>query len=100
MTLDGVPITFTEQDSSFIRIRGQVAGVLLEHALDSANERPRLAQRDIATMLATGWDMVHLSLKSLHKEGAIRIERNRIIINKESLQKLAEDAGSLKSTGG
>jgi predicted transcriptional regulator len=97
MTLDGIPITLVAQDQPFLNIRGQVARVLLEHALEPTNGHPRLAQRDIATMLATGWDTVHLSLKSLHKEGAIRIERNRIIINKELLQKLAGDAGSTKS---
>jgi hypothetical protein len=97
MTLDGVPVTLVAKDSSFIRIRGQVARVLLEHALKPANGHPGLSQRDIATMLATGWDMVHLSLKSLHKEGAISIEHNRIIIKKELLQKLAGEAGSTKS---
>ncbi len=97
MTLDGLPITPAVPDSFFIRIRAQLAGVLLERAGDGADRQNRLAQRDIAAMLATGWDMVHLSLKSLHKEGAIRIEHNRIIINKELLQKLAIAAGSVKS---
>jgi DNA-binding GntR family transcriptional regulator len=96
MTLDGVSMTFTEQDQSFPYIRGQVARILLEHAGDGNNQPNRLAQRDIATMLGTGWDKVHLSLKSLYHEGVIRIERNRIIINKELIQKAAGLASSPK----
>jgi hypothetical protein len=35
-----------------------------------------------------------MSLKSIRDEGAIRIERNRIIVNKGALQRLAGQAGS------
>jgi hypothetical protein len=41
-----------------------------------------------------------MSLRSLQDEGAIRIERHRIIINKELLQKVAEVAGLIQSKGG
>ena len=81
------------QDQSLQRIRGQVAQVLLEHAGDNAGRQNRLSHRDMATMLNTDWDKIHLSLKSLHEEGAIKIDRHRIIVEKELLQKAAGAAG-------
>ena len=79
---------------SFIDIRGRVAKVLLEHAGDgnSAGERPRVAQRDIAATVGTDWGLVHLSLKSMQEEGAIKIDHHRLIINKALLQKVAGTA--------
>jgi hypothetical protein len=77
------------RDNSMVDIKGQVAQILLEHAGDSTNRHNQLSHRDMATMLNTGWDKIHLSLKSLHEEGAIKIDRNRIIIEKKTLQKLA-----------
>ena len=78
------------QEQSFSHIRGQVARILLEHAGDSNNGHKKLAQRDIASLLGIGWGTVHLSLKSLYHDGIIRIERNRIIINKELIRKAAD----------
>ena len=76
---------------SFIHIRGNVAKVLLEHAGEgnSNEERPRVAQRDIAATVGADWGMVHMSLKSMQEEGAIKIDHNRLIINKVLLQKVA-----------
>jgi hypothetical protein len=74
---------------SFINIRGRVARLLLEHAGDGASGRPRVAQRDIAAAVGADWGMIHMSLKSMQDEGAIRIDRHRLIIDKELLQKLA-----------
>jgi DNA-binding GntR family transcriptional regulator len=82
-------MTLTTQDQSFAQIKGRVAKVLLEHAGDGTKGNNRLTQRDIATRLGIGWDVVHQSLKSLYDEGVIRIERNRIIINKELIQQAA-----------
>jgi CRP/FNR family transcriptional regulator len=79
----------TISNSTFIDIRGRIARVLLEYANDGASGRPRVSQRDIAATAGTDWGMVHLSLKSMQDEGAIRIDRNRLIINKELLQKVA-----------
>jgi CRP-like cAMP-binding protein len=75
--------------NSFIDIRGRVARALLERAEDGASGQPRLAQRDIASSVGTDWGMVHISLKSMQAEGAIRIDGNRLIINKKRLQKVA-----------
>lgn len=66
-----------------------VARVLLDCASDSSTARGRLAQRDIATLTGTDWRTVHMSLKSLQDDGVIRIERHRIVLNKELLQKAA-----------
>lgn len=84
----------TAGNKSFIQIRGAVARVLLEHAVNGSGEPPRLAQRDIAAIAGTDWYLVHMSLRSMRDEGAIRMERNRIIVNKESLQRLAAEVGS------
>ena len=82
-------MAIAERDKSFENIRGQVARVLLDHAGDNTNGRNRLTHRDMAEMLDTDWDKVHLSLKSLHELGAITIDRNRLIIKTDTLQKVA-----------
>ena len=87
-------------DRLFSQVRGMVAKVLLEYAGDSTTKRRQLTQRDIAVLVCTDWETVHTSLKSLQEEGAIRLERHRIIINKELLQKVAGVAGCIKSKGG
>lgn len=67
----------------------QVARVLLQHAGTNTTRRLGLSQREMATMLGISWDMVNSSLKSLQVEGAIRIERHRIVINKKALEQIA-----------
>ena len=88
--LQDVSTTLLAQDRSFSHVRRLVAKVLLEYAGDNTTERRQLTQRDIAVLVGTDWETVHSSLKSLQEEGTIRIERHRIIINKELLQKAAE----------
>jgi len=82
----------TVQHQSILQVRASVARVLLEHAGDVTGGRGRLAKRDIADITGAGWGLVHISLQSLQEEGAIRIERNRLIINRELLRKVAEYA--------
>lgn len=89
MILQDIPSILPSQDQSFVHVRVLVAGVLLDYAGDGASEQRRLAQRDIAAITGASWEMVHASLESLQNEGAIRIERHRLIINKELLQKIA-----------
>jgi DNA-binding MarR family transcriptional regulator len=84
-----VPTTLLAQERSFSHVRGMVAKVLLEHAGDGTTERPRLTLRAIAEMMGTDWETVHMSLKSLQDEGAIRIGHQRIIAKKELLQSFA-----------
>ncbi len=85
--LQEVPVISSSEKQSFIQVRGLVARALLEHAGDGDGKR--LAQRDIAATVGTDWGMVHISLKSMQDQGAIRIERNRMFINKDILRKLA-----------
>ena len=96
MILQDIPSALISQDKSFGHVRELVAGVLLEHAGDGTTERRWLTQRDIATITGTSWEMVHVSLQSLRDERAIRIERHRLIINRELLQKIA---GVIQSEG-
>lgn len=72
-----------------IKAIGLVARVLLDYAADNTAERHGLSQHDIATLTGTDWQTVHISLKSLQEEGAIRIERHRMILNKALLQEVA-----------
>jgi DNA-binding MarR family transcriptional regulator len=78
-------MTFLEPNYSLVHAKGMVAKVLLEHTGNTTGRR-QLAQRDIATLTGTDWETVHKSLKSLQDEGAIRIERHRIFINKDLLR--------------
>jgi CRP/FNR family transcriptional regulator len=68
------------EDLSFRHVTGRVAKMLLEYAGDKTGDRPRLTQQEMAAMIGTAREMVGRSLKSLEGEGAIRMERNRIII--------------------
>jgi hypothetical protein len=85
-------MTSAADNLAFTQTRGAVAKVLLQQALNNSGKRPRLAQRDIAAMTGADWYTVHMSLKSIRDAGAIKMERNRIIINKESLRRLAGEA--------
>jgi CRP-like cAMP-binding protein len=66
------------EDLSFRHVNGRVAKILLEHAM--GGEKPRLTQQEMAAMIGTAREMVGRSFKNLEAEGAIRIERNRIIV--------------------
>lgn len=78
------------EDFSFRRVSGRVAKILLEYTGKESNEKPRLTQQEIAAMIGTAREMVGRSLKGLEGEGAIRIERNRIIItDRQVLRDLA-----------
>jgi hypothetical protein len=67
----------------------QVARILLQHAGTDTASRSCLSKCEMTTMLGTSWDMVNSSLISLQAEGAIRIERHRIMINKDRLEQIA-----------
>ena len=70
-------------------IRQQVAAVLLQYTRTDGAGRTGLSQREMATMLGTTWEMVNKSIASLQVEGAIRIERHRMLINQAALEKIA-----------
>ena len=70
-------------------IRQQVAVFLLHHTGTERAVKTGLSQREMATMLGTTWEMVNKSIASLQVEGAIRIERHRMLINQAALEKIA-----------
>lgn len=79
------------EDLSFRHVIGRVARILLEHAGDETGRAPRLTQQEMAAMAGTAREVVGRSLKTLEEEGAIKLERHRIVIvDKEALQNLVE----------
>ena len=79
------------EDLSFRRVIGRVAKILLEHAGNGTGPRPRLTQQEMAAMAGTAREMVGRSLKTLEDEGAIRMDRHRIVItDKEALREIVE----------
>jgi len=89
-----------KRGKSMVNIKGQVARVLLNHAVENTDGRNRLTHRDIAEMLNTDWGKIHKSLRSLHDDGVIKIDGNRIIIGLRSLQKAAGVTVDAESRGG
>jgi CRP-like cAMP-binding protein len=75
------------EDLSFRHVTGRVAKILLEHAGNGGDEKPRLTQQEMAAVIGTAREMVGRSLKNLENEGAIRMERNRIIITDQAVLK-------------
>lgn len=80
-------MTPIDQPQNLQHLKSQVVKILLQHAGNGSNGHSRLAQRDIATMLGTAVITVHQALNSLYCDGAIKIDRNRITINKEMVQR-------------
>jgi len=75
------------EDLSFKHVIGRVAKILLEHAGDGATPGLRLTQQEMAAMAGTVREVVARSLKALEEEGAISLNRHRIMINdREALQ--------------
>ena len=62
--------------------------VLLLHFNDAKAPLGRISQSDMAITLGTTWDMVNNSLNSLKQEGALRIDRHRMAINKNVLERI------------
>jgi CRP/FNR family transcriptional regulator len=78
------------EDFSFRHVSGRVAKILLEYTGNGEGEKPRLTQQEMAAMIGTAREMVGRSLKNLEEEGAIRMERSRIIItNQKTLRDIA-----------
>ena len=84
------------EDFSFRNVTDRLAKLLLEYATDhawsgeEAGHRPRLTQQDMAAMVGTAREVVGRSLKALEDEGAIRMDRHRIVVvNKKTLEKMS-----------
>jgi len=67
--------------------RRKIADLLL-HINDVKAPLRHLSQSDIATTLGTTWDMVNNSIISLKQEGALKIDRHRLAINKNALERI------------
>lgn len=79
------------EDLSFRHVIGRVAKILLEHAVEESGYGPRLTQQDMAAMAGTAREVVGRSLKTLEEQGAIRLDRHRILITDEgALQRTTE----------
>ena len=79
------------EDLSFKHVISRVAKILLEHIGEETGRGPRLTQQEMAAMAGTAREVVGRSLKALEEEGAIKLDRHRIIItDKEVLQKVME----------
>jgi len=79
------------EDLSFKHVIGRVAKILFEHIGGEIGRGPRLTQQEMAAMAGTAREVVGRSLKALEEEGAIKLDRQRIIItDKEALQKIME----------
>jgi len=77
------------EDLSFKHVIGRVAKILLEHVGGEMGREPRLTQQEMAAMAGTAREVVGRSLKSLEEEGAIKLDRHRIIItDKEALKEI------------
>jgi CRP/FNR family transcriptional regulator len=79
------------EDLSFKHVISRVAKILLEHAGNEIGRGPRLTQQEMAAMAGTAREVVGRSLKALEEEGAIKLDRHRIIItDKEALKGIIE----------
>jgi CRP-like cAMP-binding protein len=79
------------EDLSFKHVIGRVAKILLEHVGGEMGRVPRLTQQEMAAMAGTAREVVGRSLKALEEEGAIKLDRHRIIItDKEALKEIME----------
>jgi CRP-like cAMP-binding protein len=79
------------EDLSFKHVIGRVAKILLEHVGSEMGRGPRLTQQEMAAMAGTAREVVGRSLKALEEEGAIKVDRHRIIItDKEVLKEIME----------
>lgn len=89
-------LTMLVEDLSFKHVTSRLAKILLEYATEpdedggDATLRHRLTQQEIAAMIGTAREMVGRSLKNLEAQGAVCIDRHRIVIKDRAiLQKLA-----------
>ncbi len=75
------------EDLSFRRVTGRVAKILLENVGDGNSPGLRLTQQEMAAMAGTAREVVGRSLKALEEDGAIMMDRHRIVIkDKEALK--------------
>ncbi|HLC23812.1 MAG TPA: helix-turn-helix domain-containing protein, partial [Dehalococcoidia bacterium] len=69
-------------DLSFRNVISRLAKVLLEVAVSEGGPAPapRLTQEEMAAMVGTVRDVIGRALRLLEKEGAIKLQRQRIVV--------------------
>jgi CRP-like cAMP-binding protein len=72
---------------SFKNVISRVAKILVENSDGGSGGQHRLTQQDMAAMAGTAREVVGRSLKSLEDDGAIKMERHRIIIKNVDMLK-------------
>lgn len=80
------------EDLSFRHVTSRVAKLLLDYAEQPARAAvpPRLTQQEIAAMVGSVREVVGRSLAALEREGAIRLDRARIIVtDRDALRRMA-----------
>jgi CRP-like cAMP-binding protein len=79
------------ENLAFRHVIGRVAKILSEQAVGETERGPRLTQQEMAAMAGTAREVVGRSLKALEEQGAIKLDRHRIIItDKEALRRIME----------
>jgi CRP/FNR family transcriptional regulator len=72
------------EDLSFRSVTGRVAKLLLEIAEDDGRGglrlKRQLTQQEMAALVGTAREMIGRAFKVLEKEGAIRLDRHRVVI--------------------
>jgi CRP/FNR family transcriptional regulator len=80
------------EDLSFRQVIGRLARLLLDYVDDGMG--PRLTQHEMAAAVGSAREVVGRSLKAMHEENAIRMERNRIVVvDREALRQMAGSPG-------
>ena len=79
------------EDLSFRHVISRVAKILFQQISGESGRGPRLTQQEMAAMAGTAREVVGRSLKALEEQGAIKLDRHRIVItDKDALQKIIE----------
>ena len=78
-------LTLLVEDLSFRQVTARVAKLLLQTAREEGAAGGRLTQQEMAAMIGTAREVVARTLRSLEAQGAITIERGRIVILKPEL---------------
>jgi len=76
-------------NNHFSHTMSLVARVLLDRLDNNTSGSHLLSKRDLVSLTNIDRETIDLSFKQLQMEGVIRIERNRMIINKGLLRKTA-----------
>ena len=76
--------------SAELKVNNQLIVEFLLHFANNKGEKKQLSQGDMATVLNISWEMVNNSLIDLKEQEAIRINRNKILINAQCIKKTYE----------